>query len=57
LASQARITDTTLPSDIICELDQDGVAKMAEAANVLPPAYRDVLERPRMNLQEVLMRL
>jgi type VI secretion system protein ImpM len=51
------LVDTTLPSDILCELDLDGLDKKAEAANALPAVYRDMLERPRMNLQEVLMRL
>jgi type VI secretion system ImpM family protein len=44
-------------SETICKLDEEGKEKMGAAAENLPPAYRDMLERPRMNLQEVLMKL
>jgi type VI secretion system ImpM family protein len=44
-------------SETICKLDEEDKGKMSAAAESLPPAYRDMLERPRMNLQEVLMRL
>jgi type VI secretion system protein ImpM len=51
------LVDTTLPSDILCKLDRDGLDQKAKAASALPPAYREMLERPRMNLQEALMKL
>ncbi|MCI0695667.1 type VI secretion system-associated protein TagF [candidate division KSB1 bacterium] len=44
-------------SEAVNKLDENDKEKMSAAAEVLPPAYRDMLERPRMNLQEVLMRL
>jgi type VI secretion system ImpM family protein len=44
-------------SEAVCKLDEEGKEKISAAAEVLPPAYRDMLEKPRMNLQEVLLKL
>jgi type VI secretion system ImpM family protein len=52
-----QLVQADLNSDIICELEQEGRDKIAEAANALPAAYRALLETPGIKLQEVLMRL
>jgi hypothetical protein len=44
-------------SEAVNKLDEKDKEKMGAAAEALPPAYRDMLEKPRMNLQEVLMKL
>jgi type VI secretion system ImpM family protein len=44
-------------SEAIYKLDKGDKEQIGAAAAALPPAYRDMLERPRMNLQEVLMKL
>jgi type VI secretion system ImpM family protein len=43
--------------EAICKLDEENKDKINPVTGPLSPAYRDMLENPRMNLQEVLMRL
>jgi len=46
-----------LPSDHICELEEEGKAAIVEAPNALDISYRTLLESPEMTLDEMLMRV